>query len=94
MHPVFWRLFRIAVSKRTVGRVTAHLAEPDDSLTWMVRDAGKNGFLGTIAGPSDGRWACFHVTSVGEPRPPGLEGSYEHYTIEKAMAAFEQLLDD
>ncbi len=94
MHPVFWRLFRVAVSKKTVGRVTVHLDEPDDSATWMVRDAEKNGFLGIIAGPFDGRWACFHVTSVGEPRPPGLNGSYEHHTIEEAMAAFEQLLDD
>jgi hypothetical protein len=94
MHPVFWRLFRVAVSEKTVGRVTAHLAEPDDSTTWMVRDVGKSGFLGIIAGPHDGRWACFHVTSVGEPRPLGLNGSYQHHTIEQAMAAFEQLLDD
>ena len=56
--------------------------------------AEKNTFLGIIAGPSDGRWACFHVTSVGEARPPGLEGSYEHRTIDQAMAAFEQLLED
>lgn len=94
MHPVFWRLFRVAVSKKTVGRVTAQLAEPDDSATWMVRDAEKGGFLGIIAGPFDSRWACFHVTSVGESRPPGLNGSYQHHTLEEAMAAFEQLLDD
>jgi len=94
MHPMFWRLFRVAASEKTVGRVTIHLAEPDDSATWMVRDAEKKGFLGIIAGPFDDRWACFHVTSVGEPRPSGLNGSYEHQTIEQAMAAFEQLLDD
>lgn len=94
MHPVFWRLFRIAVSKKTVGRVTVHLDEPDDSFTWMVRDTEKNGFLGIIAGPFDSRWACFHATSVGEPRPLGLNGCYEHHTIEEAMTAFEQLLDD
>ena len=48
MHPVFWRLFRVAVSEKTVGRVTAHLAEPDDSTTWMVRHVGNSGFLGII----------------------------------------------
>jgi DNA-binding XRE family transcriptional regulator len=94
MHPVFWRLFRIAVSAKTVGRVTAHLYEPDDSFTWIIKDAEKRGFLGIIAGPSDGRWACFHVTSVGEPRRRGLNGCYEHRTMVEAMAAFEQLLDD
>ena len=41
MHPVFWRLFRVAVSKKTVGAVTAHLADPDDSVTWLVTDAEK-----------------------------------------------------
>jgi hypothetical protein len=94
MHPVFWRLFRVAVSKKTVGRISVHLAEPDEPFTWLVRAAERSGSLGIIAGPFDGRWACFHVRSVGEPSLPGLEGSYQHHTIEQAMAAFEQLLND
>jgi DNA-binding XRE family transcriptional regulator len=94
MHPVFWRLFRVAVSKKTAGRVTAQLADPDDPLTWTIKDAETGGLLGIIAGPCDDRWACFHARSVGEPRRSGLEGGYEHQTIEQAMAAFEQLLDE
>jgi putative transcriptional regulator len=93
MHPVFWRSFRIAASKKIVGRVTSQLMDADDPLTYMVRAVETKGFLGVIAGPHDDRWACFYTAEVGSPRPSGLGGGYEHNTFEKALAAFEQLLD-
>ncbi len=93
MHPVFWRNFKISVSKTIVGRVTSQLMDPDDPFTYMVRDVEKKGFLGVIAGPQEGRWACFYAAEVGAPRPSGLGGSYEHETLEGALVAFEQVLD-
>lgn len=51
--------------------------------------------LGGIAGSyADGRWACFHVMKLAEPRLPGLQGEYEHHSLVEAMAAFEPLVDD
>lgn len=93
MHPAFWRLFRIAASARTIGRVTCQLADADDPHTYVVKEVQTRSFLGIIAGPSDGRWACFYVSNVGAPRPSGLEGGYEHVSLDQALSAFEPAVD-